>query len=507
MRRSALFHRDELAIIDGDVRLTYGEAWERGLRMANALLALGLKPGDRVGVLEDNTFESVDLFCGAAAANLVRVPLYPRNSPEAHRHMLDHTGCRAVVVSASHAEAVSGLDSSVPSLEHIIVRDDHYESWLASHPADDPDPVVVSDDYFIIRHTGGTTGPSKGVAYTHKTWLDAGRDWFFAFPPVQKGDVCQHAGPISHGSGYFFTPIWLSGGVNLLVREFDPPTVVETMERERVAYGFLVPTMLNALAREATAADRDWQHLKVLQIGGSPIADDTALLAREVFGDVLYQGYGQTEAVPITMMGPTEWFSEVEGSTPLRSAGRPLPFGDLAILDPNTQQELPMGSEGEIAIRCDGQMLGFWNDERATAERMHDGWVLSGDIGRLDANGYLYVLDRKDDMIISGGFNIWPAELENVLTDHPQVIEAAVFGVPSDRWGESPYAIVCVGEGAEVSPDELIALCGDRLGSYKKPVAVEITTTPLPKSPVGKLARKTLREPHWTTHDRRVAGT
>ena len=506
MRRSALFHADQIAVIEGDTRLTYDEAWRRGLQMANALLAAGLESGDRVAVLEDNTYESVDFFCGAAAANVVRVPLYPRNSREAHRHMLDHTGCRAAVVSQSHAPALEGLEHEVASLEQIIVRDEGYEDWLAGFPEADPDPTVAEDDIFIIRHTGGTTGPSKGVAYTHKTWLDAGRDWFFAFPPVQKGDVCQHAGPISHGSGYFFTPMWLSGGVNLLVKEFDPATVVETMERERVAYGFLVPTMLNAIAREATAADRDWSNLKVLQVGGSPIADDTALLARDVFGDVLFQGYGQTEAVPITMMGPTEWFSEVEGSNPLRSAGRPLPFGDLAILDPDTQAELPLGAEGEIAIRCDGQMAGFWKNPTATAERMHAGWVLSGDIGRLDSNGYLYVLDRKDDMIISGGFNIWPAELENVLTDHPAVIEAAVFGVPSDRWGESPYGVVTIAEDALVTADELIELCAARLGSYKKPVAIELTTEPLPKSPVGKLARKQLREPHWYGHDRRVSG-
>jgi len=506
MRRSAVFHADLPAVVEGDTRLTYGEAWRRGLRMANALLSLGLAPGDRVAVLEDNTFESVDFFCGTAAANLVRVPLYPRNSREAHRHMLDHTGCRAAVVSAGHAAALDGMIDEVRTLEHIIVRDHGYEAWLAGFPDSDPDPPVDANDWFIIRHTGGTTGPSKGVAYSHRTWLGAGKDWFYAFPPVQKGDVCQHAGPISHGSGYLFTPMWLAGGVNLLVPNFDPPRVLDTMEREHVAYGFLVPTMLNALAREPSARDRDWSRLKVLQIGGSPIADDTALLAREVFGDVLYQGYGQTEAVPITMMGPAEWFSRVEGSNPLRSAGRPLPFGDLAILDPDTHEEVPLGDEGEIAIRCEGQMEGFWENPEATAERMHNGWVLSGDIGRLDRNGYLYVLDRKDDMIISGGYNIWPAELENVLTDHPEVVEAAVFGVPSERWGESPYAVVTVGHDATVTPDELIELCAERLGSYKKPATVELTTDPLPKSPVGKLARKELREPHWRGHDRRVSG-
>lgn len=514
MRRSALFHSQYPAVVEAGSaaagretrRLTFDEAWGRGLRLANALLDLGLQPGDRVGVLEDNTLESVDFFCGTAATNLVRVPLYPRNGRDAHRHMLDHTDCRALVVSESHAEAVAGIEGEVDSLQHVIVRDGGYEAWLASFPADDPDPPVAEDDWFIIRHTGGTTGRSKGVGYTHKTWLDAGRDWFYNLPPVELGDVCQHAGPISHGSGYLFTPMWLSGGVNLLIPSFVPDEVVETMESERVAYGFMVPAMLNAVVRHPTATERDWSALKCIQIGGAPIADDTALLGREVLGDVLWQGYGQTEALPITMMGPKEWFSEVDGSNPLRSAGRPLPFGDLEIVDPDTAAPLPIGEEGEIAIRCDGQMLGFWENPEATAERLKNGWVLTGDIGKLDENGYLYVLDRKDDMIISGGFNIWPAELENTLTDHPEVVEAAVFGVPSERWGESPYAVVTIVEGASVTSDELIQLCADRLGSYKRPVAVELTTDELPKSPVGKLARKTLREPHWAGQDRRVAG-
>ena len=507
MRRSATYHADHPAIIESDRRLTYREAWQRGLRMANALLELGLEPGDRIGVLEDNTRESVDLFCGAAAANLVRVPLYPRNRRDSHEHMLRHTGCRAVVVSDTHAAALDGIADVVESLEHVVVRDDGYEAWLASHEDSDPDVPVDPDDWFIIRHTGGTTGASKGVGYTHKTWLDAGRDWFYAFPPVQIGDVCQHAGPISHGSGYFFVPVWLSGGVNLLLPRFEPGEVLDTMERERVAYGFLVPTMLNALARHESAESRDWSALKVLQIGGAPIADDTARVAREVFGDVLYQGYGQTEAVPITMMGPGEWFAEVEGSTPLRSAGRPLPFGDIEIIDPDSGDAVALGIEGEIAIRCDGQMSGFWDNAAATAERMREGWVLTGDIGRIDRNGYLYVLDRKDDMIISGGFNIWPAELENVLSDHPEVIEAAAFGVPNERWGESPYAVVSVVPGATVTEADLVALCADQLGSYKKPVGVDVRTDELPKSPVGKLARKVLREPHWAGHDRRVGGS
>ena len=509
MRQSARHNAARTAVVHRDRRLTYAEAWDRGIRLANGLLGLGLAPGDRVAVLEDNSIEAQDVFAGAAIAGLVRVPLYARNSRDSHAHMLDHTGCRAVVVTAGYAGDIAPLQDELVALDHVLVRDEGYEGWLAAQSPEDPEVPLAPDDWYIIRHTGGTTGKSKGVAYSHRSWLAAGRDWFYNFPPMRSGDPCLHVGPISHGSGYLYTPTWLSGGINVLLDRFDPEETLDVMESERIAYLFLVPAMLNALARHPSARTRDWSSLKVVQIGGAPIADDTALLARDVFGNVLYQGYGQTEALPVCMMGPDEWFSEVEGSSPLRSAGRALPFAYLEIRDPDRPEvELPIGAEGEIAIRCDGQMLGFWENEAATAERMtSDGFVLTGDIGRLDDNAYLYVLDRKDDMIISGGFNIWPAELENAICDHPAIVEAAVFAVPSDRWGETPLA-VCVTDGTtEVTEEDVIALCASRLGSYKKPTSVIFQTEPLPKSPVGKLQRKALREPFWADRERRVAGT
>jgi acyl-CoA synthetase (AMP-forming)/AMP-acid ligase II len=264
--------------------------------------------------------------------------------------------------------------------------------------------------------------------------------------------------------------------------------------------------MLNLIIRRPTATSRDWSSLKVIQLGGAPVANDTALLAREVFGDVLYQGYGQTEALPVCMMGPKEWFSEVPGSDPLRSAGRPLPFAELEIRG-DDNETLGTDEEGEIAIRCDGQMEAFWDAPELTVTRVVDGWVLTGDIGKIDKNGFVYVLDRKDDMIISGGFNIWPAELENVILDHPSIVEVAVFGVPDERWGESPMAICVVAEGAEIDEGQVIDLCQERLGSYKKPSKVIFRHNPLPKSPVGKLQRKVLREPYWAGQQRRVMGS
>ncbi len=511
MRQSAQFNARRTAVVHGGRRLTFAAAWERAVRMANGLLALGLRPGDRVGVLEDNSVEAQDFFGGAAIAGLVRVPLYARNSAESHEHMLSHTGCQAIVVSATYAGDVEMLTQRLPALEHVLVRDDGYEDWLASQATDDPMVRIDPDDWYIIRHTGGTTGKPKGVAYSHRSWIAAGRDWFYNFPPMQAGESCLHVGPISHGSGYLYTPTWLSGGANVLLDHFDPQDTLDVMENEEVGYLFLVPAMLNALARHPSARNRNWSHLKVIQIGGAPITDETALLGREVFGNVLYQGYGQTEALPVCMMGPDEWFSEVQGSNPLRSAGRALPFAYLQIRDPDHPERIvPLGGEGEIAIKCDGQMLGFWENDVATAERVTaDGFVLTGDIGRLDDNAYLYVLDRKDDMIISGGYNVWPAELENVIQDHPAVVEVAVVAAPDDRWGETPVALCVLSadtQPSEAVEGEIIALCAARLGSYKKPSRVEFRQEPLPKSPVGKLQRKVLREPFWIGFDRRVAG-
>lgn len=495
------------AITAGTVRLTYDEAWERGVRFANLLIGTGLRPGDRVAVLEDNSLEASDFYLACTAGGFVRVPLYPRNARSAHRQMLENTQCRVAVVSEHYASELEGMDREVDGLAHVLVRDATYEGALANQSTRDPAPAIDEDDPYIIRHTAGTTGRSKGVAYSHRMWLSAARDWFYGFPPVELGDACLHVGPISHASGYFFTPIWMSGGRNVLLPKFDPAQTLEVMERERIAYMFAVPTMLAALARHESAPERDWSDLEVICVGGAPISESTLRRARDVFGDVLYQIYGQTEVVPATFLGPREWFADVPGSTPMLSAGRATPYVELRVLDPVSRRPLATDAEGEIAVRADGQMTGFWNDPEASGDRIVDGWVLTGDVGRLDRNGYLYVLDRAGDMIVSGGFNIYPAELENAILELPAVIEAAVFAVPSEKWGESPAAVCVVEDDGVLTPDAVQEHCVERLGSYKRPALVVVTTEPLPKSPVGKVLRKVLREPYWLGHDRRVAGS
>ena len=506
MRRAAQHYSGYEAVVHNETRLTFAQAWQRGVRLANGLLAMGLKPGDRVGVLEDNSVEAADLFQAAAIANLVRVPLYPRNGRPAHTHMLEHTDCRVLLVSENHAHEVDGLTEELVALERIFVRDDGYERWLADQSDVEPDVPVHPNDYFIIRHTGGTTGLSKGVAYTHKAWLAAGRDWFYTFPPVEPGDKCLHLGPISHGSGYQYLPIWLAGGCNMMLDHFETAHTLDVLEQEGINFAFMVPTMVNAVVHDNGARGRDFSSLKCLLVAAAPIQDATALAAREVFGDVLYQGYGQTEVLPVSMMNSAQWFADIAGSNPLRACGLALPFSQVEIWD-DDNQPLPANEVGEIVARSDGMMSEFWNNPEATAQRIVNGWIKTGDLGKLDANGYLYVVDRADDMIISGGFNIWPAELENVLAGHPAVLEVAVFGIPHERWGETPHALCVVHEDMSVGAEELIEWVSKDLGSYKKPGSVTITNEALPKSPVGKIKRKDLREPFWAGIDRRVSGS
>jgi acyl-CoA synthetase (AMP-forming)/AMP-acid ligase II len=504
MRQAVQFNPNRTAVVSEDRSLSFAQAWERGLRFANGLRAVGVEPGDRVAGLQDNNLEAVDFVIGCAVAGAVRVPLYPRNSREAHRDMMSGTQCRVLLTDEGYAPTVSGLERDVESLEHVLVRDGDYEAWLSAQDAADPDVAIDDDDWYVIRHSSGTTGRPKGVGYTQHDWLVNCRNWVYPLPRLTIDSVVGHAGPISHASGYLFLPGWLHGAVNVMFGAFDPGKVLRMMAEHRVSHMFAVPTMLHALAHHESAR-RDWPHLQTILVGGAPITDATALAGHEVFGDTLYQIFGQTEAVPLTMMGPEEWFGTVEGSVPMRSAGRVLPFVQLEIRDADGAG-LPFGSEGEIYAKVEGQLRGFWGDDALTATRLVDGWVRTGDIGRLDENGYLYVLDRADDMIVSGGFNIWPAELETVIADHPAIVEVAVFGIPDDHWGESPMAYCCVNGQASVTAEEIIELCRTRLGSYKKPSKVEFTTEPLPKTVVGKLMRKVLREPHWAGRDRRVSG-
>lgn len=492
MRHAALTNSRSEAVVEADRRLTFAEAWIRGIRFANGLKALGMRPSDRVAVLEDNCLASVDAFVGAVIGNFVRVALYARNAPSSHEYMVKKTGTTVLVVDEKYADVCKDFQERVPSLKKIFVRDSTYEEWLMAQSAEDPDPDILPTDPCIIRFTAGTSGLPKAAMFTYDRWMHAARDWFYTFPPVRPGDACLHVSPLSHASGYFFVPVWLSGGRNVLMPRFEPDQVIETIDREKIGYMFVVPTILEDMLASAKRMKADTTSLRALEVGGAPIRPETVVEAFETFGPVLHQLYSQTESGPGIKMSPAEWTRTVEGSEPLKSVGRAQPFLQIEVWNDDFERQ-PPGTIGEVVIRGHGRMESFWDDPEESKKRIVDGWVLTGDIGYFDENGYLYLVDRKNDLIISGGFNIWPSELEAVIKTEADVIEVAVFGIPDPRWTETPMAVCVVKPGSSLTEQDIITLCATKLGSYKKPSVVKFVIEPFPRTAVGKVARRSVK--------------
>ena len=319
IRRAARYFAQQEALVHGHRRLTFSEAWLRGVKLANALAECGLQPGDRIATLEKNSIEAADIILAAAIGNYTRVPLYARNRCEAHAHMIASTGSRLALVDEALASELAGLDAQAPTLERIIIRDHNYENWLATASDRDPDPVVAPEDYCVIRHTGGTTGKPKGVAYRHRSWMTISAAFFSIGPQVAPGDAILHVGPLSHASGFLFVPAWYCGARNVMMDGFDPASFLDTLEQERISHAFVAPTMLNAIVHHDGAYSRHFPNLKFLLSASAPISEPTLRKSCQIFGNhVLHSGYGQTEILPIASMGPNEWFGEFEGSAPTR---------------------------------------------------------------------------------------------------------------------------------------------------------------------------------------------
>ena len=495
MRQAANWHKNRLAIVSGERELTFAEAWDRGLRLANAFLDKGLKPQDKIAVLELNCLESSDFVLACAIGNFVRVPLYKKSAPEAHAHMIRNTGCKALVVDKEHLYELEGIQQAVPALEHLIMRDENYDSWLATHDNTDPNPDISLEDLFIIRHSGGTTGIPKGIAFSHSAWMNMNRDWTYRCPPIETGDCAIHVAPISHGSGFLFVPLWILGGYNILEPGFDAERCWSLLS-EHGGYMFAVPTIISDLCALGETKGRSFEKLKAIVIGGSPMLPQTALKAHETFGDTLNQMYGASEATPVVWMTSKEWFGQVEGSDPLIAAGRVMPFARIRIIDEEDNEVTP-GEVGELVLQVDGMINEYWNAPELTATKFVDGWMRTGDVGCIDENGYLYLSDRKDDLIIYGGFNIWPAELELVIGDLPEVREVAVVRAPHARFGETPVAVVVLNPGQTLSAEVVMQTCHDRLGKLKRPTQVVFRDEPLPRTPVGKIRRNEIRNEFW----------
>jgi acyl-CoA synthetase (AMP-forming)/AMP-acid ligase II len=503
---------DHEVLVHRDVRYTTRKLIERIFRVSNALINLGLKTGDRVGVLLRNCHQSVECFFGIQCAGLVLVPLNARNSVQEHLYILQNSEAKALFMGE---DFIAGMETIIPQNERlssvvcVTGRPRHnmldYEELLAAAAAVDPQVDLNDEDISSLRYTSGTTGRPKGVIQCHRGTITGMYNVLTSGFTIREGDTVALSGPVTHASGAMILPHIVSGGRIIILTHFDSKEILELIEKERITTLYLVPTMIVMLLNHPDVEKYDFSSLKTIRYGASPISPDILKKAISIFGNVFIQGYGLTEAsMPITIL--TKEDHVLDGSDRalkrLASIGRESMAARVEIMD-ETGNFLPPYEVGEIVVRSKQRMQGYWKNPEATNVALRHGWLHTRDMGYRDDDGYLYLVDRKEDMIISGGFNIYPKEVEDVLYKHQAVLEAAVFGIPDDTWGESVMAVISLKKDAKVTAEEIIAQCKTHLAGYKKPKTVEFVDD-IPKTTVGKISRKTLRDPYWKGRMRNV---
>ncbi|MDA2986721.1 MAG: AMP-binding protein, partial [Actinomycetota bacterium] len=488
--------------------LTHAQLLQRASALAVGLRGrLGLVRGDRVAILAHNTAEYLEIIYAAARCGLIALPLNWRlSAPELARVIADAEP-KALIHSASFGEVASELQRSV-DIPHWFAFDagsaSPYEDLIAQGlRADGPtDDGVGDDDPAFILYTGGTTGASKGVLHSHRSAWTGMLNQDHA-ERVQPDDVYLLLGQMFH------IPIvlamnYLTRGRPIVLLNFEPRATLATIEQERVS-GFLgVTTMLNYLLAVDDLERYDLSSLRLVQYGGGPMGEDVVREALTRLPCDLMQGYGQTEGGPMSFLDPQVHREAAAGvgAHRLRSCGREAFLSTLRVVDENGR-EVPRDrlTVGEIVTRSEANMLRYWNRPEETAAALREGWIQTGDLATWDADGYLYIMDRKKEMIISGGENIYPAQVENVIYRHPSVLEVAVIGVPDETWGEAVKAVVVLKPETTATELEIIELTRRELASYMKPKSVEFMAS-LPKSPTGKILKRELRESFWEGRER-----
>ncbi len=513
LTRAALRHPHRPAWIQGDTVVTFRQAEARVNRLAHALLSLGARPGDRVGMLIPNCYQGLETILAPLKAGLAVVPMNVRLHPGEHEYMLNDSGARILVYGEEFREPLARVRGNLRTVEHAICvgqdtgGDLAFERVLDDQPEAPPVATIEPDDLAWLFYTSGTTGRPKGAMLTHRNLLAMVDAFLLDINPVAPTDVLLHGAAITHGSGLSIFHHIARGAASAFpaTRAFDPPRIFDAIQRYRVTTMFLAPTMLHMLTQSPARTAYDLSTLHTFFYGGGPMYVDQQQEALRAFGPILVQLFGQGEApMACTCLPRAE---HLAGDDPVKqrrlaSAGRETTAVRVRVVD-EEDRDLPAGQPGEIVARGDLVMKGYWNRPDATAETLRGGWLHTGDVGHLDEDGYLYITDRKKDMIISGGSNIYPREIEEVICGHPAVYEVAVIGIPDVKWGESVKALVVTRPGASTTEPEIIEHVRQHLGSYKKPQSVEFLAE-LPKNAYGKILKRELRERYWTGRDRRV---
>jgi len=506
---------DQVALILDDRRQTWSELYERSQRMAGALADVGVANQDRVAFLDKNGIEHFEVLFGAALLNAVCVDVNWRLAAPEVLYIVNNCEAKVLVVGLDFVPILDAIADELTHVTKIVVIPDAdgtahpihdaYEQWVDRYEPADPGIVSAMDDVAFQLYSSGTTGLPKGVMLSTKNFsvLMTVAKEVWEFSPKTVNLVAM---PLFHiGGGGWVVAGMYEGCTSVIVRDLDPAKLVDLVGDRRITHAFLVPVALQLMLMVPGVEDADFSSLEIMVYGASPISEEVLVKSLEVFECDFWQAYGLTETTgTVVNLAPGDHDPTGPHRHRLRSCGRPGPGVELRIVVTDTGEDAPQGEVGEIWVRSPQVMKGYWNMPEATAEAVTaDGWFKTGDAGYVDEDGYVYIHDRVKDMIVSGGENVYPAEVENVLMGHPGVSDCAVIGVPHDKWGETAKAILVKHSGAEITEDEIIRYCQERLAKFKCPTSVEWTDM-LPRNPTGKILRRDLRAPYWAGRDRQV---
>jgi len=511
LRRALQVNPNGLSTVFGDRRRTWRETGARVARLAGGMAALGVAPGDRVAVLALNSDRYLELYLAAGWAGAVIVPLNIRWSALENEDALRDCRAKLLFVDKAFLATALTLANAIPDLQLVFADDGEapaglagYEALAVQGPAA-PDAMRAGADLAGIFYTGGTTGRSKGVMLSHHNLMAN------ALNALGEGlwpgsSVYLHAAPMFHlANGAAMYSILLSGGSNVIIPSFTPEGVMAAIQTARATDVLLVPTMIQMFVDHPALPSYDLSSLRSISYGASPISEAVLDRASRALPNVRFtQAYGMTELSPIaTLLHWSEHIGEGRAKGRHRGAGRATLGCEVRIVDAD-DRPVANGTVGEIVVRGDTVMMGYWERPEETARAVVDGWMHTGDGGYIDDDGFIYVVDRVKDMIISGGENVYSVEVENAVAQHPAVAQCAVVGIPSAEWGEQVHAVVVLRPGATLTAGELIDHCKRLIAGYKCPRSVDIRHEPLPLSGAGKILKRELRKPFWENQARRV---
>ena len=519
LSKAVSLYPQKIGVVDGEVRLTYGQVGDRVGGLAQFFQARGIRSFERISILEVNSHQFLETYYAAAGIGAILNPLNVRLSPAEVAFILRDSHSRWLVANARFAPLVEAtlkeetpvegilwigrkppLDAGIPSVD--------YDEALSSDPGPFLPEPVREDHVAHLYYTSGTTGRPKGVMLTHKNvYLHALGT--IAELRLSDMDVWAHIAPMFHLADAWatFAITWV-GGRHVMVPQFEAEAVLATIQRERITLSNMIPTMLNLMIKHPRVGEYDYSSLRVILSGGAPIAPEVVRRIIEAFRCEYIQTYGMTETSPyLTLSILKDHLRRLSPEQQLAykaKTGRPFMAVDLKVVD-EEGREVPADDRtvGEIWVRGDTVTPGYWNLPEETEKAFHHGWLRTGDLAVIDSEGYANIVDRKKDMILSGGENVYCTEVENVLYMHPKVLEAAVFGVPDEKWGEAVRAAVVLRPGESAAEDEIIQFCKAHLAHYKAPKSVDFIPE-LPKTGSGKITKKALRDPYWVGFQKKV---